>query len=592
MGSVKQVRRAFWSRLEATERLAELHGSAFTEDSPELRVERMAQAVVDPEYFNQTYLGHYFREAPPAFHSLIYLALLVERWVAIRAPRGHAKTTVADFAYTLHQVVCGPILRELQDGTLAASNPALHDAIARHRRQVWARLVETPWTVERLGLPHHWDAQADIDLDEWLAATQASLRAAGELPIFWDPYIQLISEVEDLAIEITGTMRLELELNPLLRSDWGDLTPCKAGDWRRPVRRAASDADWECNGVRVGAFGMRGSIRGGKHGEWRPTLCLVDDPDGEESTQTRKQRDRNMRKLASAARHGLEPRRARMMVLSTPSDKDCVVCRLTEHEQYRSRWARLRFVAVDERGVLLFPGKWTLEELAEEEAENPDGYGSELRDRPPNDSANPFGPTQSYDRADFEDAALPVLMWHDPSYGQTSGSDFQATVTLRGPTPEGWLLVHRYEQTRIGDPLAHVAHVNDQYAQEHPDLAAIEAIALGLLIEALATSQGNAAGIFPSWIRITHHKDSKHVRIRGIAPWWNAGVIRFPSDKSCRALEHQGRDYGESGATMAGLDALAGVAQLAMRHARGGTGPQRIIHSPRRSHLAFAGGHY
>jgi hypothetical protein len=270
-----------------------------------------------------------------------------------------------------------------------------------------------------------------------------------------------------------------------------------------------------------------------------------------------------VKKLTSAVNFGLEPGRGRVMVVGTPLAGDCIVVRLSQHPSFRARWTSLRFRASDEAGVVLYQAKWSTSALRDEELEDPEAYASELDDRPPQQQGNPFGEPTTYEPAELP-TGLPKILAYDPSYGMTENSDLQGLVVLRGPTPEGVWYVTRVEATRIGDPQAQVDHVNRVWAEEQPDLAMMETIALGQLIEAMSVSSGRAVGVFPGWLRISRHDAAKEVRIRGLAPLWNSGRIRVPADRTCRVLEHQARDYGDSGTKVDVLDVL----EMAIRHAQ------------------------
>lgn len=507
----KLTPKRFWDRVTTMERLAELHGAKFPDDTPARRIERMAEAVVLPEAFNQHYLPHYFRDNPASFHLELYRALEKSRRTVVRAPRGHAKSTVITFAYTLHQVACGAVLRGWKDGTLTASNPELHAAIS--------------------------------------AVIGREAERRGEEPgLWWDPYIQIVSVTEPQAAEFTEAIKLELQSNELLRSDWGELLD--AND-----RQAAGD--WVANDVRVRAFGMMGNIRGGKHRQFRPTLLLVDDPDSEETVGTRRQRDRQTRKIVAAATYGLEPKVSRIFVMGTPIDADCQVCRLTAPERYK-RWLKLRYRAIQADGTALWPERWSIEALREEEEDDPEAFAMEMMDLPPS-SGRPFETTHYYSRAALGGMDLPKTLAFDPSLGRTATADYQALVVLRGPTPEGWYAVHRVELLRIGDPLALMRRVDEIVAEEQPDLCVMETIGFQSLLLALGSL--NALGT-TVWVRIDSQENSKDLRIRGFASKWNAGEVRLPDDKSCRALEHQALDYPQG--KKDGLDA----AEMAYRQGR------------------------
>lgn len=520
----------FWSRLAVLERTAELHGSRFADDSPARRVMRMARAIVRPEAFNSTYLPHYFRSAPAPFHLELYRAMEADKRMVARAPRGHAKSTVVTFAYSLHQVVCAPLIEAFLSGRMDLDNAELAEAI-----------------------------RAEL--------AQASAERGVSAQLAWDPYIQIVSVTVEQATEFTEAIKLELQTNELLRADFGELLP--ADD-----RQAAGD--WMSQGVRVKAFGMRGNIRGGKNRQWRPTLCIVDDPDSEETVTSSELRDRQERKLTAAANYGLEPKIGRIFVLGTPVAADCLVTRLTSPDRF-ARWTKLQFKAIREDGQPLWPERWTLEALAEEEAEDPVAFAMEMMDTPPS-TGRPFETLHYYDDVELEGLDLPKVLAFDPALGRTEKADFQALVVLVGPTPKGWYAVTRCELLRIGDPLALVRRVNAVAAEERPDIAVMETIGFQALLLALMASDPQCVHEV-AWVRIDTQAQAKDLRIRGLAPVLNVGTIRVPRDRRCRALEHQALDYPHG--KRDGLDVL----EMAWRKARGGArpGPRDVRHGRRRA---------
>lgn len=581
----------FWDRLSAVERLAEQAGAKFADDTPETRLARRARAVIDRDFFARAYLPHYFRDGGCGLHRLISLAMVFGRFVAIRAPRGHGKSTSGTFLTIVHKATCGEVLRAWEQGTLESGDPALYRALVAAMDAEVERWIEAgPLTCESLRLPAHWDPEVDRAMDAWLAQVYQQVVQTRRIPLTWDPYIQVIAVDGTTAEEFTAAARVELERNPLIRYDWGDLTPCMSGDWTRPHRRQASDADWESNGIRVRAFGMGESLRGGKHGAWRPTLALGDDLDSEESTKSLLQRDANARKIDSALIGGLDEKKRRVVVVGTPVDADCIVCRETELDRNKKRWLGLRVRARDEAGHVLYPSKWSNEALQEEQESNDESYGSELDDRPPQDASRPFRELHYYSRTAYSGVKLPKAMAFDPSLGRSTQkrlADFQALVQVRGPTKEGYILVDLAELLRIPDPELLVGTVNGIYDREQPDLAAVEAISVGSLLESLLTSFGARAGIFPAWVRIERQEQSKDIRIRGLAPLITKGIIRFPDDGSCRPLERQLLAYPHG--KKDGPDVLEMAVRM-LRQVGRGTLAESIRHGARRFARAFAQG--
>lgn len=525
----------FWNRVSVVERTAAVRGAKFDGDTPDKRRRRMAEAVVLPERFNASYLPHYFRGEPAAFHQELYRALETSRRTVVRAPRGHAKSTVVTFSYTLHQVACARVLRAWSEGMLATQDPALYAAI----REVMLEECVRRWTSL---LNRHTAGDPDVTDEDLLAAEALTAPAYAIIPLYFDPYIQIISVTEDTASEFTEAIKLELLDNDLLRADWGEVLESP---------RVAS-GDWvSLTDVRVRAFGMMSAIRGGKHRQHRPTLAIFDDPDSEETVGNQKLRDKQLRKLTAGVNFGLEPKVSRVMVLGTPVHSGCLVCRLTAKDRFK-RWVKLRYRAIRDDGTPLWPERWSLEDLRAEEEEDPDAFAMEMMDQPPS-TGNPFQATHYYERADHR-AQLPTVLAFDPALGRTETADYQAVIVIRGPTPAGEVLVHRIELLRIADPEQLIAAIVAIVAEERPDLLVIEAIGFQALMAMLLQSGTDTAGMFLGWLQIPSQSESKDLRIRGMSTQWNRGRLLLPSDRSCRALELQAGDYPDG--KKDGLDVL------------------------------------
>lgn len=561
----KLTEKRFGERLEQAAKLADLKGARFEADSPAQQLRRKAAAIVLPSRFNASYLPHYFRGTPAPFHIELYEGIEHEKRMVVRAPRGHAKSTVVTFAYTLHQVVAAPFLKLWCNGRRAELPPDLVAAVLEVMRTELDRRGS-----ELAAVP---ETERD-DVWAWRLEHVQACQGTGEIPLHYDPYVQIIAATEDTAAEFTEAILLELLDNELIRSDWGEQVEAgpkpAAGDWV-----SASD-------VRVRAFGMMSAIRGGKHRQWRPTLQLFDDPDSEQTIGTVAIRERQTKKITAGANYGLEPHIGRAFMLGTPLHPDCQVCRFTVPDSHK-RWKKIRYAAIlDEGGPNerpLWAGRWTVEALRAEEDEDPEAFAMEMMDRPPG-TGKPVEIVHYYDREKYDRERLPKVLAFDPALGKKATSDFQALIILRGPTREGWLLVHEVELLRIGDPTKLVDHVNDVVANERPDVSVMETIGFQSLLECMSSTAGKKAGLLIGWTKIESQPESKDLRIRGIAPLINRGDIRFPSDRSCRQLEHQVLDYPDG--KRDGFDAL----EMAVRQHRLGRkrrAADEIEHLPARA---------
>lgn len=135
-------------------------------------------------------------------------------------------------------------------------------------------------------------------------------------------FIVVCGETSDQAEQQLASIRHELEQNTLLAADYPDA--CGQGaKWteRQMVTR---------NAVRVQALGAGRSIRGRREREARPTLIIIDDPDGEMHAYSEAKRDRTWSWLTRAVEHAGEPR-TNIICTGTMIHEDCTVARLLDH---------------------------------------------------------------------------------------------------------------------------------------------------------------------------------------------------------------------------------------------------------------------
>lgn len=489
--------RRFLSKAEALDRIATLKGAVFPDDDAEKRAARMARAILHPEAFDQDYLPHYFNEPPAEFHQELYQILEHSLLAAVEAPRGHAKSTVITFAYSLHQLSTGEVILAWNEGRLEKEDPRLY------------------------------------------AALRAALLAEGRSPseqLRYDPFIVIGSCTQPQAEDFTTAIKLELEGNPRIIGDWGELalTPGK----NYPDFVTAS-------GIRCMAVGMRVSRRGLKHRQYRPTLWIIDDPDDEKTIGNPKIRRKQIKYLVGMVRPAMQPKWGRVFVIANETHLECLVAtiyrdgELPEHEQRFVQWTKRRFVAIDEAGDILWPQRFPREVLEGMRREDEELFETEFQNNPPSGKDKPFKRLVYYSRADFPDTLpLPKVMWLDPSLGETETSDWQALVVIRHAVKQGLILVHRCELWRL-PPRDLAQSFNDVYAEEKPDCAGIEGIGFQRLLEVLIAMFGNSSGLFPAVETLNSQKDGKDLRIRSLASLIRDGTIRFPDDGSCRAGEKQ-----------------------------------------------------
>lgn len=525
-----------WGRVTALERLAAVKGAKFDADTPEKRADRRARAMLDPSSFDLDYLPHYFPQAPAPFHRELYRIVEEERLAAVEAPRGHAKTTVITFAYSLRQATIAAAVRDWNEGRLAQSDPLLHAALVR------------------------WNAPAQLR---------------------FDPFIVIGSCTRDQAADFTASIKVELEGNDRIIGDWGELVSDPGENYQDFTLR---------NDVRILSAGMRKAIRGVKHRQWRPTLWIIDDPDDAATVGSERVREKQLRYVTRTVRPAIEPVIGRVLVIANETHPECVVAQIYRdqfrptQEQRFTAWAKFRFQAIDDAtGEILWEERFPRSYLLELRQEDPEGFETEYQNNPASGRAKPFTVIHTYSRTEVEGRELPTVLVMDPALGHTRTSDFQAIVVMKRDGNRlliwrAWLL--RMKVTELRHFFLEV------YRAERPDIAGIESVGFQELLITMVNEIGDEDGLFPGVRPIPQH-EAKDLRILSLVALNDAGVLLFPDDGTCRPLEMQFLRYPDG--KRDGPDVTQMAVKL-IRETSRSVDVRGIRHKTRRSGFAFGVG--
>ena len=135
--------------------------------------------------------------------------------------------------------------------------------------------------------------------------------------------IVLISRTQDHAVKLLGTIKDVLDHSSQFRSLFGYWGMNSAKTW--------SKAEVELkDGTMILCKGTGQQLRGIKHGNQRPTLIILDDPEDENNTKTSEAMEGNLRWLLQSAIPSLDPERGRIAIIGTPIHQRCIVETLKE----------------------------------------------------------------------------------------------------------------------------------------------------------------------------------------------------------------------------------------------------------------------
>ena len=170
--------------------------------------------------------------------------------------------------------------------------------------------------------------------------------------------IVLCSKTEGHAVRLLQTIKDVLDYSMQFRSIFGYWGEHSAKTWKNNEIVLKDNTMITCKGT-----GQH--IRGIKHGNQRPTLIIIDDPEDETNTKTAEAMEANLRWLLQSPVPALDARRGRIIVIGTPQHERCIVEVLKEMEG----WVTLKYKAIQDDGKSsLWPDLWPIEKLLAEKA--------------------------------------------------------------------------------------------------------------------------------------------------------------------------------------------------------------------------------
>ncbi|MEW6610681.1 MAG: hypothetical protein AB1352_03610 [Patescibacteria group bacterium] len=137
------------------------------------------------------------------------------------------------------------------------------------------------------------------------------------------PFIIVVNETRDQAIETIANIRKELEENELLLRDYGDVSEgvSKQREWTKTAILLKNDA-------RILELSRGQRIRGRRHRQHRPSVVIIDDPEELEKVDKKEYRDKTERWLRGNIIPAIEETSARLIMLGNILHTDAIMARI------------------------------------------------------------------------------------------------------------------------------------------------------------------------------------------------------------------------------------------------------------------------
>tara|TARA_R100001530_G_scaffold136364_1_gene116735 strand:- start:4082 stop:5599 length:1518 start_codon:yes stop_codon:yes gene_type:complete len=174
-----------------------------------------------------------------------------------------------------------------------------------------------------------------------------------------DKFIVLSSKTQGHAIDLLQSIKDVLDYSMEFRAIFGYWGQHSAKVWTKDRIVLKDNTIVICKGT-----GQQ--VRGLKHGNQRPTLFILDDPEDENNTKTKESMEWNLRWLLQGVEPSLDAKRGRLMVIGTPQHENCMIETLAS----MVGWHTLKYQALsDDETTALWPELWNVEQLLQKKKE-------------------------------------------------------------------------------------------------------------------------------------------------------------------------------------------------------------------------------
>ena len=364
-------------------------------------------------------------------------------------------------------------------------------------------------------------------------------------------FIAIISDTKIQAELITRSIKLEIEENPRIKADYGDL---RGVLWK-------DDEFISGNNVLVLARGRGQKIRGVKHRQHRLDLVILDDIENDKSVKNPKMVQDTVKWIREAVmstivRGGLD---GTLVIIGTLLSKKSVLAEFLKDPE----WIRREYSALSEDGIPLWPAKFSREDL--EKIKRKMGalaFAKEYQGHPQDeDGAFREEWIRYYHPEELIGRELIIVSFTDPSVKAGESNDYKAIITIGKDLETGiiYVLDAFIRKTSIDQLLRAVFN---RYIEYNPFVVGFESNGFQAVLAETWEKELLQAGYTPP-IKLVDHRVNKEIRIMSLSPLVERGLIRFQKGHSDQErLIEQLLYFPNSNVNDDGPDALEGAVSL------------------------------
>ena len=341
-------------------------------------------------------------------------------------------------------------------------------------------------------------------------------------------FVVLSSKTEGHAVRLLQTIKNALDYSMELRSVFGYWGQHTARSWSRTEVVLKDDSMIMCRGTGQQVVGL-------KHGNQRPTLVVLDDPEDMNNTKTSEAMEFNLKWLLQSLIPALDAKRGRLAVIGTPQHQRCMVETLMDTDG----WISKRYKALQEDGTALWPEMWSKEKLEAEKRSlesigRVSSFYREYQCEIIGDEDQMFkekyiqvydGKIRWIDDESYMEFAsgriepVNIFMGVDPASSIKKHADYSTIVAVAVDNKNNKYVLPYYRKRST--PMSLADHILEYFKKYKPVKTRIESVGYQEMLRDYLSTKADELGLFIPGLEIKETpRTSKSSRLETMQPWF------------------------------------------------------------------------
>ena len=324
--------------------------------------------------------------------------------------------------------------------------------------------------------------------------------------------IPIVMDTKDQAEEQTGRIKIELENNPRIISDFGKFTT------------KGSDDRFEINSkIRIQALGSGQKPRGLKYNQHRPKLVICDDLENDEAVENPARRKKLLNWFLRALYPAIHPKEGKIFIVGTILHFDSLLKNLIDSHNGRI------FKAITDNKSL-WEERFPVSQLMKiRENIGEQAFQQEYMNNPLDSENQDFKLEELHFYEEISEKIVSKVGYIDPSLGKSKKADYPAIVIgYRGESGTIYLEDTIMRKVSIDTTVSNIFTI---YERHNLDYMGVEFVAFQEVLKNWIDDKSKALGKYLS-IKGYSPRGSKDTRIKSLVPLTQNGTIKFKAKRT------------------------------------------------------------